>query len=139
MSPSARWARASSNCAAALPGSLVRASRATLAAAVRERAFVERCRSELLADGQRLKELLGGMELTFSPSVTPFTLVRVARAEQVSAELLSQHQIAVYDATRVGLPDHLRIAAPDYASLARLKTALEQVLERRGYVRGREV
>lgn len=111
---------------------------AALAAALTERSFVERCRSELQADAQQLKELLALLELTYSPSVTPFTLVRVAHAEQVTAELLTEHQIAVYDATRVGLPDHLRIAAPDRAALAQLKTALEQVFQRRGLVRGRE-
>ena len=111
---------------------------AALAAAMHERAFLERCRSELLADGQCLKQMLRDLALTHSPSVTPFTLVRVARAQEVADELLTTHQIAVYDATRVGLPDHLRIAAPPPAALEQLKTALERVLERRGLVRGRE-
>jgi histidinol-phosphate/aromatic aminotransferase/cobyric acid decarboxylase-like protein len=115
------------------------AAAAALAAAVHERAYVERCRSQLQADAQHLKALLSDLQLTYSPSVTPFTLVRVARAEQVAQELLTQHQIAVYDATRVGLPDHLRIAAPGPESLGQLKTALERVLERRGLVRGREL
>lgn len=112
---------------------------AALAAALSERAFLDRCRSELQADGARLKQLLAQLELTYSPSVTPFTLVRVARAQEVAEELLTAHKIAVYDATRVGLPDHLRVAAPGPTELAQLKTALEQVLERRGLVRGREV
>jgi histidinol-phosphate aminotransferase len=111
---------------------------AALAAAVGERAFLDRCRSELQADAARLKQLLSQLELTHSPSVTPFTLVRVARAQEVVEELLAAHKIAVYDATRVGLPDHLRVAAPGPAELLQLKTALELVLERRGLVRGRE-
>lgn len=111
---------------------------AALAAATSESAYLETCRLQLQADGQRLKELLGALELTHSPSVTPFTLLRVARAQEVAEELLSSHHIAVYDATRVGLPDHLRIAAPAPAALPQLKTALERVLERRGLVRGRE-
>lgn len=112
---------------------------AALAAAMHERAFLERCRSELQADARSLKEILSGLALTHSPSVTPSTLVRVARAQEVAEELLTAHNIAVYDATLVGLPDHLRVAAPSPAALPQLKTALEQVLERRGLVRGREI
>jgi histidinol-phosphate aminotransferase len=112
---------------------------AALGASVHERGFVERCRSQLQLDAQGLKQLLAELELTYSPSVTPFTLVRVARAQEVSEELLTEHQIAVYDATRVGLPDHPRIAAPGAGAIGQLKTALELVLRRRGLVRGREL
>jgi histidinol-phosphate aminotransferase len=111
---------------------------AALAAAMQERSYLERCRSELLADGVRLRQLLAALQLTHSPSVTPFSLVRVARAHEVAEELLTQHHIAVYDAGRVGLPDHLRIAAPAADRLPQLQAALEQVLERRKLVRGRE-
>jgi histidinol-phosphate aminotransferase len=112
---------------------------AAITAAMHAGSYLEHCRSELRADALRLRQLLAALQLTHSPSVAPFALVRVARAQEVAAELITQHQIAVYDATRVGLPDHLRIAAPSVASLPQLQAALEQVLERRGLVRGREV
>lgn len=111
---------------------------AAVAASLRETSWLDHCRSELQADCARLKQLLAALELTHSPSVTPFTLVRIARAQAVAEELLTRHHIAVYDATRVGLPDHLRIAAPSENVLPQLKTALEQMLERRQLVRGRE-
>jgi histidinol-phosphate aminotransferase len=114
------------------------ASAAVVATALEEQAYLDRCRSQLQADAALLLQLLASLQLTHSPSVTPFTLVRIARAQEVAEELLTQHHIAVYDATRVGLPDHLRIAAPAETAFPQLKTALEHVLERRKLNRGRE-
>ncbi|HET8932947.1 MAG TPA: aminotransferase class I/II-fold pyridoxal phosphate-dependent enzyme [Polyangiales bacterium] len=123
--------------AQALPPSA--ADAAAVAATLEQRTYLDACRSQRQAEAAQLRQLLTALQLTHSPSVTPFTLVRIARAQEVAEELLTQHHIAVYDATRVGLPDHLRIAAPAEAALPQLKTALEQVLERRKLVRGREV
>ena len=114
------------------------ASAAGVAAALEQPAYLAHCRSQLQAEAAGLQQLLAALQLTHSPSVTPFTLVRIARAQEVAEELLTRHHIAVYDATRVGLPDHLRIAAPAETALPQLKAALEQTLERRKLIRGRE-
>jgi histidinol-phosphate/aromatic aminotransferase/cobyric acid decarboxylase-like protein len=65
-------------------------------------------------------------------------LVRVARAEEVTRDLLERHAVAVCDATPYGLPDHLRISSVDVPGAQRLQAALAEVLTRRGLVRGRE-
>lgn len=114
------------------------ADAAGVAAALAQTAQLASRRSQLQSEAARLQQLLAALQLTHSPAVTPFTLVRIARAQEVAEELLTRHHIAVYDATRAGLPDHLRIAAPAEAALPQLKTALEQTLERRNLVGGRE-
>lgn len=113
---------------------------AAITAALHETEHIARCRSQLLADGAALQQLLAALSLTYAPSITSFALVRIDRAGEVAEELRREHAIAVYDATRVGLPDHLRIVAPaaNSGEHSKLKTALEQVLERRGLKAGRE-
>jgi histidinol-phosphate aminotransferase len=114
------------------------AAQAALVAALGEQDFVAVCRSRLQGDRARLAGLLDQLGLAHTPSVAPFLLVRVARAEEVSLELSAQHGVAVCDATPFGLPDHLRIAAVSEAAAPQLMAALMRVLERRGLVNGRE-
>lgn len=114
------------------------AAQAALAAAPGARAFLDASRARLQSDRARLGALLDQLGLAFTPSAAPFVLVRVARAEEVSLELLEQHKLAVCDATPSGLPDHLRIAAISEAAAPQLMAALSRVLTRRGLVRGRE-
>jgi histidinol-phosphate aminotransferase len=95
-------------------------------------------RSRLQADRARLASVLDQLALVYAPSVAPFLLVRVARASEVSRELLQQHRIAVCDATPFGLPDHLRIAALSAEQQPQLMAALRATLDRRQLIRGRE-
>ncbi len=103
-----------------------------------EREHIARCRSELLADRERLTELLRDLGLAPTPSVTGGVLVRVTRAREVAEELRAQHRIAVRDCTDCGLPDHLRISRAPSPLLPLLREALAAVLERRGIPGGRE-
>lgn len=111
---------------------------AALQAAMLDRTHGASSRHQLQADLARLRTLLDDLGLTYTPSVAPFLLVRVARATEVMQELRADHGIAVCDATPFGLPDHLRISAPSERDARQLKAALEQVLGRRRLVRGRE-
>jgi histidinol-phosphate/aromatic aminotransferase/cobyric acid decarboxylase-like protein len=111
---------------------------AALQAALLDPTHSASSRRQLQADRARLRALLDALGLTYTPSVAPFLLVRVARATEVMQELRADHGIAVCDATPFGLPDHLRICAPSERAAPQLKAALEQVLGRRKLVRGRE-
>jgi histidinol-phosphate aminotransferase len=113
-------------------------AQAALLAALEEDAFVAACRSQLLADRARLAGVLDALGLAHTPSVAPFLLARVARAEEVAGELATQHGVVVCDATPFGLPDHLRIAAVSELAAPQLTAALAHVLERRGLINGRE-
>jgi len=113
-------------------------AQAVVQAAVQEPAFLNHSRQQLRADRARLAETLAALSLVHTPSVAPFLLVRVARAEEVTRELLEQHAVAVCDATPFGLPDHLRISSVDAPAAQRLRATLGEVLARRGLVRGRE-
>lgn len=110
---------------------------AAIAAALQQPDHLARCRRTLQQDAAGLRRMLDSLALTHAPAVTPFALVRIARAQQIADDLASHHGIAVYDATATGLPDHVRICAPDANELERLRTALESVFERHGLVRGR--
>jgi len=113
---------------------------AIVQALLRERALLEleRSRIQLAADRARLAALLTARELTYTPSVVPFLLVRLARAQDFARELFEDHAIAVCDATPSGLPDHLRISSVDAAQAPQLSAALTAVSNHRGLVRGRE-
>jgi histidinol-phosphate/aromatic aminotransferase/cobyric acid decarboxylase-like protein len=100
--------------------------------------FIARRRSRLLADRERLAAVLTDVGLLATPSVTGALLVRVTRASEVAAELLSRCAIAVCDCTPYGLPDHLRISGVGEPHAPRLRTALEEVLARRRIPGGRE-
>lgn len=125
--------------AAARGGGQVSAQAAALLSfAARDRQFVAESRAQLTRDRVRLTTLLDELGLSHTPSVAPFSLVRIARASEVSEELFEQHGVAVFDATASGLPDHVRISSLPREHATRAKTALERVLQRRGLVRGRE-
>jgi histidinol-phosphate/aromatic aminotransferase/cobyric acid decarboxylase-like protein len=124
--------------AARPPFSASSAAQALIAWVMEHPEFADDSRERLAADRARLAALLDALGLVYTPSVAPFLLVRVARAEEVARELLEQHGVAVCDATRFGLPDHLRIAAVPAADAERLRAALARVTERRGLVGGRE-
>jgi histidinol-phosphate/aromatic aminotransferase/cobyric acid decarboxylase-like protein len=100
--------------------------------------FIARRRSRLLADRDRLATVLREVGLVATPSVTGALLVRVTRASEVAAELLSRFNIGVCDCTPYGLPDHLRISGVGEQHAAQLRTAVEEVLSRRGIPGGRE-
>jgi len=114
------------------------AAAALLQYAVREPNFIGASRERLRADRATLAALLDALGLVYTPSVTHFLLVRIARASEVTEELRREHGIAVCDATSFGLPDHLRISAVAEGSAARLRDALAHVCGRRGLQRGRE-
>jgi histidinol-phosphate aminotransferase len=111
---------------------------AVLLAALGESEFVATSRSRLQTDRARLAAGLDRLELSYAPSVAPFLLVRLARASEISRELLERHRIAVCDASAYGLPDHLRIAAVGAQHEPKLMAALTEILQRRRLVRGRE-
>lgn len=100
--------------------------------------FIAARRSRLLADRERLSELLQRVGLAPTPSVTGAVLVRVTRASEVAAELVADFSIAVCDCTAYGLPDHLRISGVSQNDAPRLEAALTQVLSRRRIPGGRE-
>lgn len=100
--------------------------------------FIAERRSRLLAERDRLAELLLRVGLAPTPSVTGAHLVRVTRASEVAAELLADFAIAVCDCTAYGLPDHLRISGVSQNDAPRLEAALTQVLSRRRIPGGRE-
>jgi histidinol-phosphate/aromatic aminotransferase/cobyric acid decarboxylase-like protein len=114
------------------------AAQAVVQVAMQERDFTEQSRRQLRVDRERLATTLAAASLVHTPSVAPFLLVRVARAEEVTRDLLERHAVAVCDATPYGLPDHLRISSVDVPGAQRLQAALAEVLTRRGLVRGRE-
>jgi histidinol-phosphate/aromatic aminotransferase/cobyric acid decarboxylase-like protein len=125
--------------AATRPGMSASApAQAAVRATLDEQAFLAASRSQLQAGRERLARVLKELGLVFTPSVAPFLLVRIARAEEVSRELLERHRLAVCDATAFGLPDHVRIAALSEAAAPQLTAALGDVLARRGLVGGRE-
>jgi histidinol-phosphate aminotransferase len=99
--------------------------------------FVAESRSKLHADRLRLAAALDALALTYTPSVAPFLLVRVARAAEVAGELRTRHGIALREAHAFGLPDHLRISAAPDAALTQLTAALPIVLAQFGLVGGR--
>jgi histidinol-phosphate/aromatic aminotransferase/cobyric acid decarboxylase-like protein len=100
--------------------------------------FIAGRRSRLLADRDRLSGIIKDVGLVATPSVTGALLVRVTRASEVAAELLARFSIGVCDCTPYGLPDHLRISGVGELPSAQLRTALEEVLSRRGIPGGRE-
>jgi histidinol-phosphate aminotransferase len=100
--------------------------------------FIAARRSRLLAERDRLGDLLRRIGLAPTASVTGALLVRVTRATEVAAELLADFAIAVCDCTAYGLPDHLRISGVPEANAPRLEAALAQVLARRRIPGGRE-
>jgi len=114
---------------------------AVVQAALHEEALLEleRSRLQFAADRARLASVLAALELTYTPSVAPFLLVRLARAQDFARELFEEHAIAVCDATPAGLPDHLRISSVDAAQAPQLSAALAAVSKRRRLVRGREL
>jgi histidinol-phosphate aminotransferase len=114
------------------------AAQALVQWAMQEPGFVAESRVRLQADKARLAQVLDTLGLVYTPSVAPFLLVRVARAQEVALELLEHHQIAVCDTTPFGLPDHLRISAVSADAAPRLRAALAEVTARRGLVAGRE-
>ena len=118
--------------------SICAAAQAVAEAAAGERAFLESCRLRLQADRARLLELLDELGLVYTPTVAPFALLRLERASEVARELLERHHIAVHDATPYGLPDHLRISAPDAAGSLQLEAALVECTTRRQLDHGRE-
>ena len=113
-------------------------AQAVISAAMDEQAFSAECAQTLQTDRARLAALLDALGLTYTPSVAPFLLVRLARASEVSAEMLERHRIAVCDATPFGLPDHVRICAVDAGAAQQLTAALTEVTQRRGLQNGRE-
>jgi histidinol-phosphate/aromatic aminotransferase/cobyric acid decarboxylase-like protein len=127
--------------AAARPGpglSVSSPAQAAVQASLHEQAFLAASRSQLQAGRERLAGVLRALGLVFTPSVAPFLLLRIARAEEVARELLERHRVAVCDATPFGLPDHVRIAALREPDAPQLTAALRDVLARRGLVAGRE-
>ena len=94
------------------------AAQAVAQAAMAEHSFIEASRQQLQADRIRLEALLDQQGLSHTPSpVAPFSFqLRMARASEVTRELLAKHHIAVSDATQYGLPDHLRISAVSAAA-----------------------
>ncbi|MEY4580979.1 MAG: hypothetical protein RL701_5682 [Pseudomonadota bacterium] len=114
------------------------AAQALVQQAMQAQQFLADSRSQLQADRLRLAGVLAALGLVYTPSVAPFLLVRIARAEDFARELFETQQVAVCDATASGLPDHVRISALREEHVAQTQTALERVLERRGLVRGRE-
>ncbi|MET0391014.1 MAG: aminotransferase class I/II-fold pyridoxal phosphate-dependent enzyme [Polyangiales bacterium] len=114
------------------------AAQAIVQLAMRDKEFVASSRRALQADRARLAGVLDTLGLHYTPSVAPFLLLRIARAEEVALELFEEHHIAVSDATRFGLPDHIRISAVSASAAPRLQAALAHVTQRRGLVAGRE-
>lgn len=113
-------------------------TQAVIAAAMDQATFSEACAMQVHADRQRLAALLEQLGLTFTPSVAPFLLVRLARASEIARELLARHRIAVCDATPFGLPDHLRISGVSGDDAPQLTAALAELTRQRGLVHGRE-
>jgi histidinol-phosphate/aromatic aminotransferase/cobyric acid decarboxylase-like protein len=105
---------------------------------VTDDAHLSRCRSRLQEDRTRLGFSLGKLELTATPSVAPFLLVRMTRAADVARDLLSLHHIAVHECSQYGLPDHLRISALPADAEKRFTAALREVMERRKLHKGRD-
>jgi histidinol-phosphate/aromatic aminotransferase/cobyric acid decarboxylase-like protein len=60
------------------------------------------------------------------PSDANFVLVQVEDGAAAARARLARRRILVRDCTSFGLPDHIRIAVPDEAGLARLAAAWEQ-------------
>ncbi len=70
-----------------------------------------------------LAQAIPGVE----PSDANFALVRVGEEGAAAARTrLAGHGVLVRDCTSFGLPDHVRVAVPDEAGLARLVAAWEQ-------------
>jgi len=113
-------------------------AQAVIDAAMDEEAFSASSRLQLQADRARLIATLERLGLSYTPSVAPFVLVRMARASEVAAELLALHHVAVGDATTCGLPDHLRISAVSAPAAPLLAAALEECIARRRLTHGRE-
>jgi histidinol-phosphate aminotransferase len=101
-------------------------------------AYIDARRSRLLADRDRLAQLLQDVGLVCTPSVTGALLVRVTRASEVTEELLARFQVAVCDCTAYGLPDHLRISGVGEQDAPHLRAALANVLSRRRIPGGRD-
>jgi histidinol-phosphate/aromatic aminotransferase/cobyric acid decarboxylase-like protein len=93
--------------------------------------FVATSRARLLADRERLEELLRRFPVRVHPSDTIFSLVDLGEARaatMVRATLLRDHRVLVRDCTSFGLPHHLRIAARPPAEQDRFGAAFTQVL-----------
>jgi histidinol-phosphate aminotransferase len=103
-----------------------------------EQSFIDASRQQLQSDRARLAELLDQQGLSHTPSVAPYCLVRMARASEVTHDLLAKHHIAVSDATQYGLPDHLRISAVSTTAAPQLAAALQECTQRRQLKAGRE-
>jgi histidinol-phosphate/aromatic aminotransferase/cobyric acid decarboxylase-like protein len=103
-----RWAL-NGLAAAVVPELLARAELPAWAAATARR------RAALLA-------AIPGVE----PSDANFVLVRVEEGAAVARARLAQRGVLVRDCTSFGLPDHVRVAVPDEAGLARLVAAWER-------------
>jgi histidinol-phosphate/aromatic aminotransferase/cobyric acid decarboxylase-like protein len=113
-------------------------TQAVVQAAMDESTFSADSAAQLRHARQCLAALLDSLELTYTPSVAPYLLVRLARASEVANDLLARHRIAVCDATPFGLPDHIRIAAISSQQAAPLSAALCEIIQRRGLTHGRE-
>jgi histidinol-phosphate aminotransferase len=105
---------------------------------VADDSHLARCRSRIKEDRTRLGFTLGKLELTVTPSVAPFFLVRMTRAAEVARDLRDQHHIAVHECAQYGLPDHLRIAALPASAEQQFTTALRDVMQRRRLLKGRD-
>jgi threonine-phosphate decarboxylase len=113
-------------------------TQAVTLAAMAEQSFIDASRQQLQSDRARLLELLDQQGLSHTPSVAPYCLVRMARASEVTHDLLAKHHIAVSDATQYGLPDHLRISAVSTTAAPQLAAALQECTQRRQLKAGRE-
>jgi histidinol-phosphate/aromatic aminotransferase/cobyric acid decarboxylase-like protein len=95
-------------------------------------AYVAQVRAYLLEARQALADGCRELGWHVLPSTTSYFLMRVASgdADQLRAQLLSRHGIAVRSCSSFGLPDYVRVAACGPEQRARLLAALRAERDR---------
>ena len=93
--------------------------------------FVDESRARLLGNQEALTHALRAEGLNVHPSETVYALVALppeVAATRLRARLLAGHGILVRDASTLGLPHHIRVAARPAAQRERFVDALRQEL-----------
>lgn len=99
-------------------------------AAVKDQAWVDKCRSDNTRLRAWLAEVLAGHGVQSDPSETNFILARFADAEEAAAcnEYLKSQGLIVRPVASYNLPEYLRITVGDEASCRRVAHAIGQFM-----------
>lgn len=98
-------------------------AQAAIEAAVGQPDHVTHARQRLLAERTRLSAAIERLGFAVVPGETHFLLVRVGDAEALRARWLARERILIRSGHSFGLPEHIRLAAADEATSARVLAA----------------